>query len=134
MPDIQKSVSGGVRTILRLEGLAILLSCCLLYRSAHYSWVQFLLFFLVPDASFAGYLAGSKTGARIYNAAHAYIAPITLGIVFYVLNIDNATRFVWIWIAHIGFDRTLGYGLKYETGFGDTHLGKIGPSRTLTAE
>ena len=31
-----------------------------------------------------------------------------------------------IWTAHIGFDRALGYGLKYPTGFGDTHLGRIG--------
>ena len=31
-----------------------------------------------------------------------------------------------IWIAHIGMDRMLGYGLKYASGFGDTHLGRIG--------
>lgn len=31
-----------------------------------------------------------------------------------------------IWSAHIGFDRALGYGLKYASGFGATHLGRIG--------
>ena len=31
-----------------------------------------------------------------------------------------------IWLAHIGFDRALGYGLKYATGFGFTHPGRIG--------
>ena len=31
-----------------------------------------------------------------------------------------------IWLAHIGFDRALGYGLKYASGFGFTHLGRIG--------
>jgi hypothetical protein len=31
-----------------------------------------------------------------------------------------------IWAAHIGFDRALGYGLKYPTAFSDTHLGRIG--------
>ena len=31
-----------------------------------------------------------------------------------------------IWLAHIGFDRALGYGLKYERGFGFTHMGRIG--------
>jgi hypothetical protein len=30
-----------------------------------------------------------------------------------------------IWVAHIGFDRLLGYGLKYPTAFKDTHLGKV---------
>jgi hypothetical protein len=29
-------------------------------------------------------------------------------------------------VAHIGFDRMLGYGLKHASGFGDTHLGRIG--------
>ena len=31
-----------------------------------------------------------------------------------------------IWFAHIGFDRMMGFGLKYPTRFGDTHLGRIG--------
>ncbi len=28
-----------------------------------------------------------------------------------------------IWAAHIGFDRLVGYGLKYSEAFGATHLG-----------
>ena len=31
-----------------------------------------------------------------------------------------------IWLAHIGIDRALGFGLKYSAGFGFTHLGRIG--------
>jgi hypothetical protein len=31
-----------------------------------------------------------------------------------------------IWLAHIGLDRALGYGLKLTTAFGETHLGRIG--------
>ena len=34
-----------------------------------------------------------------------------------------------IWLAHIGIDRALGYGLKYSAGFGFTHLGRIGSRR-----
>ena len=34
-----------------------------------------------------------------------------------------------IWLAHIGFDRALGYGLKSASGFRDTHLGAPGRSR-----
>lgn len=30
-----------------------------------------------------------------------------------------------IWLAHIGMDRMLGYGLKYPTDFKDTHLGRL---------
>jgi hypothetical protein len=31
-----------------------------------------------------------------------------------------------IWLSHIGIDRALGYGLKYQAGFAFTHLGRIG--------
>jgi hypothetical protein len=30
-----------------------------------------------------------------------------------------------IWFAHIGMDRTVGYGLKYPTSFKDTHLQRV---------
>jgi hypothetical protein len=31
-----------------------------------------------------------------------------------------------IWLAHIGADRLLGYGLKYDDHFQHTHLGQLG--------
>jgi hypothetical protein len=34
-----------------------------------------------------------------------------------------------IWVAHIGLDRVLGYGLKLEGGFEQTHLGLIGKAK-----
>jgi hypothetical protein len=34
-------------------------------------------------------------------------------------------------VAHIGLDRALGYGLKHESGFSDTHLGRIGRKGTV---
>jgi len=30
-----------------------------------------------------------------------------------------------IWLTHIGVDRAVGYGLKYPTGFKDTHLQRV---------
>jgi hypothetical protein len=30
-----------------------------------------------------------------------------------------------IWAVHIGIDRVLGLGLKYPTGFKDTHLNRV---------
>jgi hypothetical protein len=38
-----------------------------------------------------------------------------------------------IWLAHIGFDRALGYGLKYSSGFGVTPWAGSGSSE-LTAD
>ena len=31
-----------------------------------------------------------------------------------------------VWLAHIGADRLLGYGLKYGDNFQHTHLGQLG--------
>jgi hypothetical protein len=33
------------------------------------------------------------------------------------------------WLAHIGADRLLGYGLKYGDNFQHTHLGQLGRER-----
>ena len=38
---------------------------------------------------------------------------------------DLAVQVALIWVAHIGVDRALGYGLKYPTGFADTHLQRV---------
>ena len=35
---------------------------------------------------------------------------------------DIVVQVALIWLAHIGMDRTLGFGLKYPTVFEDTHL------------
>ncbi len=107
------SVTGGLRTMLRLEGLTLFCGMTLLYAVWGGSWPVYAILFLAPDLSFAGYLAGPRVGAVVYNAAHSYMAPMALSIAM-------------IWLAHIGFDRALGYGLKYFAGFGFTHLGRIG--------
>ena len=44
----------------------------------------------------------------------------------YKTSVLRSPRLALIWAAHIGFDRLLGYGLKYGAGFGFTHLGRIG--------
>jgi hypothetical protein len=36
-----------------------------------------------------------------------------------------ATSTGLIWLAHIGLDRLLGYGLKYATEFKDTHFSRV---------
>jgi hypothetical protein len=120
------AVSGGVRTLLRLEGLALLIGMTVLYGVWDGSWWVYAILFLAPDLSFAGYLAGPKAGAAIYNAAHSYMAPMTLMTTGFALAAPLVLSVAMIWLAHIGFDRALGYGLKYAAGFGFTHLGRIG--------
>lgn len=82
--------------------------------------------FLAPDFSFVGYLGGARTRAIAYNAAHTLIGPLLLATAGLLLPFYILTPLALIWVAHIGFDRLLGYGLKYAAGFGFTHLGRIG--------
>ena len=89
-------------------------------------WIAFAALFLAPDLAMAGYLGGPRIGAAAYNLVHAYVGPLELPLVALALAAPAARALALIWIAHIGSDRALGYGLKYVTGFGDTHLGAIG--------
>jgi hypothetical protein len=106
--------------------MALLGGMTLLYALSGESWWIFAALFLAPDLSFAGYLAGSRIGAMVYNAAHSYLAPMALMTAGFALALPLAFSIATIWLAHIGFDRALGYGLKYSAGFGFTHLGRIG--------
>jgi hypothetical protein len=120
------AVSGGVRTLLRLEGLTLLAGMTLLYGLWGGPWWLYAVLFLAPDLSFLGYLAGPRVGAIVYNAAHSTILPIAMLTVGFGFAPPLLLSIALIWLAHIGFDRALGYGLKYQAGFGFTHLGRIG--------
>jgi hypothetical protein len=120
------AATGGVKILLRLEGLTLFASMVGLYAIGGGSWWLFAVLFLVPDVSFAAYLAGREAGAFIYNAAHSYLAPVALMTTGFVLADSLILSIAMIWLAHIGIDRALGYGLKYEAGFSFTHLGRIG--------
>lgn len=118
------AVTGVPRTWLRLEGAATLVVAGYLYARGGDAWWLFAALFLVPDLSFLGYLAGPRVGASAYNALHSYLVPLLLAAGLLAMGRSVAVPLVWI--AHIGFDRMLGYGLKYPTAFHDTHLGRIG--------
>jgi hypothetical protein len=120
------AASGGVRRWLRLEGLTVLAAAVLVYARSGHSWLLFAVLFLTPDISFVGYALGPRIGAAIYNVFHSDVLPVALGCGMWATG--HSIAIPLIWVAHIGFDRLLGYGLKYPTGFGDTHLGKLGRS------
>ncbi len=73
---------------------------------------------------------GPRTGAIVYNAAHSYMAPMALMTAGFALSSPLTLSIAMIWLAHIGIDRALGYGLKYVAGFAFTHLGRIGKDAT----
>jgi hypothetical protein len=117
---------GGVRMVLRVEGVCALIAALIAYSRFGASWGTFAVFFLTPDLSFLGYLAGPRTGAVAYNVAHSYIGAISCLAIGVLYSVPMVICTGLIWAAHIGFDRALGYGLKYSSGFSETHLGRIG--------
>jgi hypothetical protein len=119
------AVTGGLRTMLRLEGLTLFTGMTLLYAVWGGSWWIYVILFLVPDLSFLAYLSGPKFGAVIYNVAHSYMAPMALMTTGFATASPLTLSIAMIWLAHIGIDRALGYGLKYNAGFCFTHLGRI---------
>ncbi len=118
--------TGAVRILLRLEGFCVLVAACLAYSNIGLVWSTFTLYFLVPDIALLGYFGGSKVGTISYNTTHSYIGAIACLVIGFMVPAPTFQCAGLIWSAHIGFDRALGYGLKYPEGFGFTHLGRIG--------
>lgn len=115
-------VEGGLVFLVALFGVFTLNA-----DAANLPWWQLLILFFAPDLGFLGYLGGPRIGAQVYNVMHLYGAGLALAVVGAGLfGNGNSVVVGCVWMAHVGFDRMLGYGLKQPTGFGDTHLGRIG--------
>ena len=117
------AATGAVRALLRAEGAAVLALALFVYVRGGHSWLLLAALFLAPDLSVLGYLAGPRVGAACYNAAHSYVGPVIATLL--ALATGRPPVLAAIWAAHIGFDRAIGYGLKYTTSFAHTHLGRL---------
>jgi hypothetical protein len=89
---------------------------------ADFPWWLLLALALAPDLFLVGYLAGQRVGAVLYDAAHTSALPVSLAAIGVVTESDWPVQVGLIWLAHIGVDRAIGYGLRYRAGFEDTHL------------
>lgn len=119
---------GTIRLLLRLEGLAMLGLSSVMYSMYIGDWKSYFIGFFLPDISLFGYFFSPRIGAIFYNLGHSYLGPAVL------LSLWLGFKYPFfqlslIWFAHIGFDRFLGFGLKYSHGFGFTHLKRIGKSQ-----
>ena len=112
--------------LLRAEGAAVAAAALIGYADFGAGWWLFALLLLAPDLSMLAYAAGPRVGAHTYNAAHLTIGPLVLGLAGVVTGQVTVLSVGLIWLAHVGIDRALGYGLKYPDRFGHTHLGTIG--------
>ncbi len=122
-------VGNPVRAWLRIEALVLFVGATLVWIGLDGGWTRYALGFLLPDLSIAAYLIGPRAGAAAYNAAHSYAIPAILAIVGAMLDHPALMLVGALWTSHLAFDRMLGFGLKYPTSFGDTHLGPVGRAR-----
>ncbi|MFV8343406.1 DUF4260 domain-containing protein [Flavobacterium sp. XS2P39] len=115
-----------MKTIIKLEELGLFVLGVYFFNQLDYVWWWFLVLILTPDLSMIGYVFGDKTGASCYNLFHHRGIAIALYFAGVYLHQNEIQLSAVILFSHSSMDRMFGYGLKYETGFKDTHLGQIG--------
>lgn len=119
-------MKNGMNNILKLEELGQFLLSIILFNQLDYAWWIFPAFILLPDLSMIGYLANPKTGAWMYNFFHHKMVAVTILILGVCLNSSLLSLAGVILFGHSAMDRILGYGLKFNDSFKNTHLGWIG--------
>jgi len=118
-----------MKTLLKIEELGIFLLSIFLFTRLDLAWWWFPLLLFAPDIGMIGYIINPKVGAFTYNLIHhRFVASL---VALYALALGGV---YWqlaaiILFAHSSLDRVLGYGLKYEDSFGNTHLGRIGKEK-----
>ena len=113
--------------LLRLEALLVLVASLSDYYVLHGRWWLFAVLFLVPVLSLAGYMVKGyeRFAAGLYNVVHTYTGPLVIGLVGWEWHSVTTGQVALIWLAHIGFDRVLGFGLKYPQAFKPTHIQNV---------
>ncbi|MCW2665293.1 MAG: hypothetical protein JWN57_255 [Frankiales bacterium] len=120
------AVSGQPLRFLRGEGLVLFAaSLAVFFGGLDEAWWLVPVLLFLPDVAIIGYLRSSRAGALAYNLAHSSPAPALVGGLALLSDSAVGQGVALIWFAHIGMDRALGYGLKYDSTFNDTHLGRI---------
>jgi hypothetical protein len=120
------AVTGIPRTWLRGEAAVLLAGSLIAYSGTRQQWWLVAPVVLLPDLAMAGYLAGTKAGAVTYNLAHSTPLPAVMVVLGWWQHRPLILALGLVWLAHIAFDRLLGYGLKYGDDFQHTHLGHLG--------
>ena len=115
----------------RVEGLLVFLAGLVVFwqLDSGLAWWAAVLWFFAPDLSFLGYVLGTKLGEVIYNLVHIYAFGLIVLAIGMVLAMPIFSALGALWLAHCGFDRALGYGMKSRESFSETHLGPIGKHR-----
>ena len=120
------TVTGQPRRWLRLEAAVLLAGSLIAYSATRQHWWLVPLTILLPDLLMVGYLAGTRIGVHLYNLAHSTPLPAAVVGLAWWQGKPLVLALGLVWLAHIGADRLMGYGLKYDDHFQHTHLGQPG--------
>ena len=113
------------RVLLQAEGLVLLAASLTAWWALDGGWTWFALFLLAPDVCFLALLVNRRAGVVSYNLVHSMVGPLLLACAAILAAERLAALAALVWLAHIGLDRLLGFGLKYTFDRGDTHFGRL---------
>lgn len=111
--------------VIRLEALFIFILSLYCYFLLGESWLLFFLTWIFPDVGMIGFLRDKKIGTIFYNLTHTYLVSLSFIIAGFIFDQNLLLALGIIFTNHIGLDRFLGFGLKYSSGFKDTHIQKL---------
>lgn len=109
--------------------MAVFVAATFVYFEGGFDWAFYAILFFAFDISIVGYLFSNRIGALLYNFGHSLIMPSFLVVIYLVLGNNTALGLGCLWFAHVGFDRAMGFGLKFSSGFMHTHLGDMGKNK-----
>jgi hypothetical protein len=113
------------RRLLQAEGVAVFAAALALYIDADFSILALALLFLAPDLAFIAFLIDPRAGAIVYDLVHVEVWPVLLGAYGALAGEQLAVQIALIWLAHLGLDRAVGYGLRYPDAPGESHLDRV---------
>lgn len=122
-----------MKVILKVEefGMTVIGIYFLMHHHLNISLWAWIFIFFLPDVSMLGYFINSKVGAYSYNLFHHKGLAIICGSIGYFMNLELFMTLGILLFAHASFDRVLGYGLKYQSSFNNTHLGKLKKDKAI---
>lgn len=118
-----------MKILLRAEEAAMFILATTLIFYMGLPWWIYILLLLGPDVCMLAYLAGNKAGAISYNIFHHKGIALMIAAAGYVYGSQVLLATGTVLFGHSSLDRMFGYGLKYFSGFSDTHLGFTGKKR-----
>ena len=113
--------------LLRAEAAALAVAMAILaWHLGPPWWLVVLVLVAARPRARSPIRSGRRSAPRPTTPPTPMLGPALVGAVWLVSGSETAAAVAALWALHIGVDRALGFGLKYPTAFGDTHLGRIG--------